>query len=108
MPQSALKMRSYALILMIPLALSAQQAPAGRGGTGAGGRGGTPPPPPTPAADLATMAGQVMSALGGTPLRKANISLNRQNSGPLAPGTRTSYSASTDPSGRFAITGIEP
>jgi protocatechuate 3,4-dioxygenase beta subunit len=49
-----------------------------------------------------------LGSLGGVPLRKANISLNRQNSGPLAPGTRTNYSVSTDPSGRFAFTGIEP
>ena len=100
-------MRDYALLLLIPLALSAQPAP-GRGGPGSGGRGGTPAPPPTPAADLATIEGQVFSAIGGAPLRKANINLNRQNSGPMAPGTRTNYTTATDASGRFAITGIEP
>jgi protocatechuate 3,4-dioxygenase beta subunit len=105
-------MRYFVTILLIPLALSAQPTPVARMGNPNAGRGGAsaalPPPPPTPAADLATLEGQVFNALSGTPLRKAGITVNRQNGGPMAPGTRTSYSATTDVSGRFSITGIEP
>jgi 5-hydroxyisourate hydrolase-like protein (transthyretin family) len=103
-------MRYFVVILLIPLALSAQGAQAG-GKNPPGGRGMTaalPPPPPTPTADLATLEGQVLNALGGTPLRKATITMNRQNSGPMAPGSRSNYSATSDISGRFIITGIEP
>ena len=105
-------MRQIALILLIPLALSAQLPMAGRGAVPQAGRGNTvqapPPPPPTPAGDLATVEGQVVNAQGGTPLRKASVTLNRQNNGPLAPGTRTNFAATTDASGRFTFTGVEP
>lgn len=102
-------MRYWLLILLIPLALSAQVKTAGGNPQGAPGANTAPPlPPPTPTADLASMEGQVFNALGGTPLRKASISVNRQNSGPMAAGARSNYSASTDASGRFSITGMEP
>lgn len=103
-------MRYFVLLLLVPLALSAQVVTAGRGGNPQAGRGGTvaPPPPPTPAEDLATLEGQVFNALGGTPLRKVNITMNRQNSGPMAPGSRGNYSATSDASGRFSISGVEP
>ena len=110
-------MRYLAWILLIPMTLSAQ----GRGGViagavtvpaanRAGNNNGTPqpPPPPTPTADLAAMEGTVYNALGGTPLRKATITINRQNGGPLAPGARTNYSATTDAGGHYSIAGIEP
>lgn len=103
-------MRPLVLILVIPLALSAQGTAPGRAASPRGGPAGTqqPPPPPTPAADLAAIEGQVFNALGGTPLRKATISMNRQNSSPLPSGARGNYSATTDASGHFSITGIEP
>jgi protocatechuate 3,4-dioxygenase beta subunit len=104
------KMRHLVLILLVPLALSAQAPAPGRAASPRGGNSGTqpPPPPPTPAADLASMEGQVFNAIGGTPLRKATININRQNSGPMAPGARSSYSATTDASGHYSIAGIEP
>src|SRR5580658_6351561 len=104
-------MRYLVLILLVPLALCAQgRGPARAGAPGSNGSPGSapPPPPPTPAADLAAMEGQVTNAIAGTPLRKASITLNRQNGGPVAPGTRTNYSATTDATGHFSITGIEP
>ena len=101
-------MRYLVLILLIPLVLSAQVATAGRGGNPPGAGGAAAAPPPTPAADLATIEGQVFNALGGTPLRKATITLNRQNSGPMPSGARTNYAATTDASGRYSITGVEP
>jgi protocatechuate 3,4-dioxygenase beta subunit len=99
-------MRHLVLILLIPLALSAQ----GRGAAGGGQTGSPntpPPPPPTPTADLATVEGTVSNALGGTPLRKASIHLNRMNNGPNSPA-RGNYSGSTDASGHYSITGVEP
>jgi len=102
-------MRYLVLILMIPLALSAQVRSAGRpGNPQPGQQGENTGPPPTPAADLATLEGQVFNAIGGTPLRKATITINRQNGGPLAAGARSNYSATTDAAGHYSITGIEP
>ncbi len=106
-------MRHLVLILLIPVALSAQgrgAAPALPGASpGQPGSANTPPPPPpTPTADLGTVEGTVSNALTGTPLRKTNIMLNRQNSGPTAPGARSNYSGSTDASGHYSISGIEP
>ena len=103
-------MRNFVLILLIPLALFAQATKTGRGPGTPGNNSGTPPPPPppTPAADLASMEGTVYNALGGTPLRKATITVNRQNGGPLPSGARSNYSATTDASGHFSIAGIEP
>jgi protocatechuate 3,4-dioxygenase beta subunit len=54
------------------------------------------------------MEGTIFNALGGTPLRKATVNLNRQNGGPMAAGARGNYSATTDASGHYLITGIEP
>jgi hypothetical protein len=93
-------MRYFVLILLIPLALCAQAVTGRRAGATP-----PPPPPPTPAADLASLEGQVLNALGGTPLRKATV---RLNGGPAAAGARNTYSATTDGSGRFAIGGVEP
>jgi len=102
-------MRYLVLTLLIPLGLFAQaSAPARAGGRGGNNGEQTPPPPPTPTADLASMEGAVYNALGGTPLRKATINLNRQNGGPMAPGARGNYSSTSDASGHYVVTGIEP
>ena len=98
-------MRHFIVLLLIPLALSAQTVPAGRGSPQ--GRLGQAPPP-TPVEDLATVEGPVFNALGGSALRKANIVMTRVSSVPVAAGPRSNYSATADGSGRFAITGIEP
>jgi protocatechuate 3,4-dioxygenase beta subunit len=98
-------MRSLVLILLTALALSAQQgAPTG----GGSGPPAPPPPPATPTADLAALEGQVLNAIGGTPLRKATIDMNRVNVGPNSQGARNNYSTTTDASGHYSITGIEP
>lgn len=106
-------MRYCAYLLLLPLSLPAQQpARAGRAGnpqaSNTGSNPATPSPPPTPAADLASLEGTVFNALSGTPLRKATITINRQNGGPLAPGTRSNYSATSDAAGHYSIKGIEP
>ena len=103
-------MRHLVLILLITLALSAQTTTVGRAGNpqAAAGANAAPPPPPTPAADLAMIEGQALNALSGTPLRKATITLNRQNGSPMAPGSRSTYAATTDASGHYSIAGIEP
>src|ERR1039458_10094063 len=102
-------MRNLVLILLFPLALSAQVKTAGHpGNPQSGPQEANNTPPPTPAADLAAMEGTVFNALGGTPLRKATISVNRQNGGPMAAGARSNYSATTDAAGHYFIAGIEP
>jgi protocatechuate 3,4-dioxygenase beta subunit len=104
-------MRFCAFLLLVPLSLPAQQpARAGRAGNPQAGNTGSnaTTPPPTPAADLASLEGTVFNALSGTPLRKASITINRQNGGPVAPGTRGNYSATSDAAGHYIIKGIEP
>ena len=99
----------YLVLTLIPLGLLAQaSAPVGVGARGGNNGQPAPPPPPTPTADLATMEGTVYNALGGTPLRKANVNLNRQNGGPMPQGVRGNYSGTSDASGHYAISGIEP
>ena len=99
MPVRERSIRYLVLTLLIPLALSAQAVP---------GRRGAPPAAPTPTADLASLEGQVFNGLGGNPLRKATVTLNRASSGPMAVDPQNSYSAVADSSGRFVISGIEP
>jgi protocatechuate 3,4-dioxygenase beta subunit len=71
--------------------------------------GNAPPPlPPTPTADLASLEGQVFDAIAGTPLRKATIVMNRSGGGRVPSGGRSTYSATSDTSGHYLITGIEP
>jgi len=99
-------MRYLVLTLLIPLSVFAQASvPVHAGGRG---NNGEPAPPPTPTADLASLEGTVYNALGGTPLRKATVNLNRQNGGPMPQGARGNYSATSDASGHYAISGIEP
>jgi hypothetical protein len=105
-------MRALALFCLVPLLLSAQVAGvvrAGRGNPGPAVNGTVPPaPPPTPAEDLCTMEGQVFNAVTGQALRKANISMNMTSVTSSTPPGRRSFSGSTDASGRFSISGIEP
>jgi hypothetical protein len=54
------------------------------------------------------MEGTVYNALGGTPLRKATVNLNRQNGGPDAAGRQRQLLGTSDASGHYAISGIEP
>lgn len=86
-------MRSLAVLLVIPFALSAQI-----GGQIAPGQPGRPMPPPSPPQDLCTIEGQVFDASTGEPLRKATISMNAAHA----------YGATSDAAGKFSITGIEP
>jgi hypothetical protein len=99
----------YLVLTLIPLGLFAQ-ASAPVPAVGRGGNNGQPgaPPPPTPTADLASLEGTVYNAIGGTPLRKATVNLNRQNGGAMPQGARGNYSGTSDASGHYAITGIEP
>jgi hypothetical protein len=101
-------MRYLLLTLLLPLGLFAQASAPGRAAARGGNNGEQAPPPPTPPADLATMEGAIYNALGGTPLRKATVNLNRQNGGPMAVGARGNYSGTSDASGHYLITGIEP
>ena len=96
-------MRCLIPILLFPLFLFAQ--PNTGGGVASGGA--PPQPPPTPTTDLAAIEGQVSDAIGGTPLLRASISMNRVNNGPNTTGPGT-YSATTDASGHYTISGIEP
>ena len=80
-----------AVLLVIPLALSAQP-------TFAVGQPNRPAPPPSPPQDLCIIEGQVFDASTGQPLRKASISMNGVHS----------YGATSDAAGKFSVSGIEP
>jgi hypothetical protein len=78
------------------------------------------PPPQNPAAgqtapaahpsapeDLCTIQGQVLNAVTGEPLNKANLNLQRTDLTPDVMSMPVSYSTSTDASGKFAMKDIE-
>src|ERR1039458_3767543 len=96
-------MRRLAVLLVVPFALNAQIGQIGVG------HAAGPAPPPTPAGDLCTVEGQVFDASTGQPLRKASISMSpmRVSAAMAAAGPR-SYGATTDATGKFSVSGLEP
>lgn len=91
-------MRSLAVLLIIPFALCAQPRQIAGQITGVQPGQQRAMPPPSPPQDLCTFEGQAMDASSGEPLRKVNISMNGMHS----------YGGTTDATGKFSITGIEP
>jgi len=105
-------MRSLAVLLLIPCALCAQTGAIGSWQPARNPNGGAvvpPAPPPTPPGDLCTIEGQAFDASTGEPLRKASISMNPMRvSAAMAGAGPRSYGATTDATGRFSVSGIEP
>jgi len=62
---------------------------------------------PSAPEDLCTIQGQVMNAATGEPVKKANLSLQRTDLTPDVMSMPTSYSTSTDASGKFAMKDTE-
>src|ERR1035438_10881446 len=79
-----------AVLLFVPLALSAQMGQVAGGQPVRNSNAGAAAPPavpPTPPGDLCTVEGQIFDASTGEPLRKASISLNLIRMSPgMAPG----------------------
>src|SRR5579871_4272244 len=101
-------MRLAALMFVAPLALVAQLV-----GTGAVGNAPAPgsapnAQPTTQAQDLATIEGQVVDGVTGSPLRKANLSLRRIDQIPGQTGPLTAYGTTSDAGGKFAMKDLEP
>ncbi len=101
-------MRLYVSLLVFSFEIAAQ----------VGGGGRTPSPTPTdgqpvaaanPSApeDLCAIEGQVLNAITGEPVKKANLNLQRTDLTPDIMSMPTSYSTSTDASGKFAMKDIE-
>jgi len=65
------------------------------------------PATPVPPEDLCTVQGQVVNTVTGEPLKKANLNLQRTDMTPSMMSVPTSYSTSTDASGKFAMKDIE-
>src|SRR5437899_6271843 len=78
--------------------LAAQPGPPRRGQQG----GQQSAPAPVKPEDLGSVQGQVFNAASGEPLRKASVTLRKQE-GPGQP-----MAASTDATGTFSLTGAEP
>src|SRR3954470_6492529 len=101
-------MKLYALLLILSLALSAQQA-----GTSSsfGQRTAAPPlaePTESKPEDQGTVEGRVLNATTGDPVNKANLILRRaEGSAGMGPFP-TSYSTTTDAEGKFAMKDIDP
>jgi len=112
-------MHRFMPLLLLSVAAIAQQpapAPAQPGqvpGGGRGGRGGTDQQnrpaqrPATKPEDMAAVEGQIVNGATGEPLGKARISLRREAQRDSV-GYPGSYSATTDPGGRFTIPNVEP
>src|SRR5437868_5337051 len=94
-------MKRLTLCLLVPLVLQAQQREA-RPRSGA-----TPQAQAAPAKqeDLCTLDGQVLNATTGELLGKATLTLRRVDG---QAGSARSYSASSNASGKFSISNIEP
>jgi hypothetical protein len=106
-------MRQAALLLLLPTILIAQGTVIVSGGVGPSnlvGPTSTQPsvsPQTTKPEDLCSVAGQVVSAVTGEPIRRASVSLIRSE---LAPGETepTTYSTQSNSGGQFALKDIEP
>ena len=72
----------------------------------------TPPPSNTPPEKRCVLAGHVVNALTGEPVKKAEISLRTQNGGnagmSFSPISRQGYSTTSEADGTFRMEGIEP
>src|SRR5216683_2314335 len=104
-------MRNIALYLFLPLVLIAQQVPPPGPARQRPAQTQQSQPAPTKPEDLSALEGQVVNATTGQPLGKAALTLRRVDarpgaSGPGAPAS--SYSATSDTSGKFSIPSIEP
>lgn len=62
---------------------------------------------PSAPGDLCTIQGQVLNSVTGEPLKKANLSLQRTDLTPDIISMPTSYSTSTDASGKYSMKDIE-
>jgi hypothetical protein len=60
--------------------------------------------PPTRPEDLCTVEGQVLNAITGEPVKKAQINMN----GRVARRTAAAFGATSDATGRFVIENVEP
>ena len=107
-------MRQAALLLLLPIILIAQATIVGGGGAGSFNRVGTMSTQqpvqaqPTKPEDLCSVEGQVVNAVTGEPIRRADISLIRSEPRQGETGPPTSYSAQSNSSGQFAMKDIEP
>ena len=107
-------MREAALLLLLPIILIAQATIVGGGGAGSCNRVGTMSTQqpvqaqPTKPEDLCSVEGQVVNAVTGEPIRRADISLIRSEPRQGETGPPTSYSAQSNSSGQFAMKDIEP
>ena len=102
-------MRLCALLLVFPFTLAAQIGGGGQipNQTRVGGQA-TPAATRSAPEDLCTIQGQVLNVSTGEPLKKANLNLQRADMAPDMMSMPTSYSTSTDASGKFAMKDIEP
>jgi 5-hydroxyisourate hydrolase-like protein (transthyretin family) len=111
-------MRLFLLLIVFCWEMAAQTGSAGKppspnpnpnSAPTAGPPGSQPPAGASPSApeDLCTIQGQVLNASTGEPLKKANLNLQRTDVTPDILSLPTTYSTTTDASGKFAMKDIE-
>src|ERR1700736_4509753 len=100
-------MRSQLLVLVLPVAMAAQQAVVGAAGRSSQSQTAAPALETKPE-DRCVIEGQVFSAATGEPVKKANLILRRADLSPNSGNLPTSYSTATDVGGSFAMKDIDP
>lgn len=95
-------MRFCIPVLAFSFALHAQIGGVGQP-TGQNPAGAQTPLAASPSEDLCAIQGQVLNSVTGEPLKKANLNLQRTDMTPDMMSVPTSYSTSTDASGKFGM-----
>lgn len=101
-------MRLAALIFLAPLAVISQVVGIGTPGNATAVNSTTNAQPTTPVQDLATIEGQVVDGVTGSPLRKAILTLRRMDPIPGQLGLLSTYGTTSDTGGKFAMKDLEP
>ncbi len=92
------------VLLAAPMLLVAQQPGVISSQTGQQPPANSQPAPPTRPEDLCTVEGQVMNAITGEPVKKAEVSMSSLG----GRGNAKGFGAVTDASGRFVIENLDP
>ena len=100
-------MRTHLIVLMLPVALAAQQGGVAGAGQTSQARTAAQPVESKPE-DRCAIEGRVLSAATGEPVKRASLILRRTDLAPNSGTVPTSYSSATDTGGGFAMKDIEP
>ena len=102
-------MRTYLILLILPVALAAQQAGVSVAGAAQTNQAqAAAQPVESKPEDRCVIEGRVFSAATGEPVKRASLILRRTDLTPNSGGLPVSYSTASDTGGGFAMKDIEP